>query len=154
MQSAGCSGYFQKECFGTRFHVQLGVLNGQRAGCCATAVDENPVVALALAGERQTEFLAKCKAHGDEADASGGSLLGGEVLRNLPRGTLLDDSVFSKASAVEVVGIGAVGDTGNSVAGLVALDAFGSDFDNGAAEVAANGGARGSQVVNVLPVLR
>lgn len=126
-------------CFCTLLYVQLGVLNGQRTSCCATTVDEDPLIALALTREGQTQLLAERKAHGDKANTSGGGLLRGEVVRNLPRGAFLDDGVFSKASTVEVVGIGAVGDTSNSVAGLVALDAFGSDFDNGAAEVAANG---------------
>lgn len=128
-------------CLCTRFHLQLGVLNSQATSSSATTVDKDPLVALSLTGERQGEFLVERHAHGDNANARSGSLLRGKVLRNLVRGTFLDNGVFSKAAAVEVVGIGTMCDTSDPVADLVALGALGADFDNGAAEVTANGGA-------------
>ena len=128
-------------CVCTRVHLQLGVLNSQATSSSAATVDKNPLVALALTGERQGELLVERHAHGDNANAGSGSLLGGKVVRNLVRGAFLDNGVFSEAAAVQVVGIGTVCDTSDSVADLVALGALGADFDNGAAEVTTNGGA-------------
>jgi hypothetical protein len=139
--------------FGTRVDLQLSVLNSQATSSSATTVDKDPLVALALTRERQGELLVERHAHGDEANASGGSLLEGEVVRDLVGGTLFDDGVLGKAAAVEVVGVGAVCETSDPVAGLVALGAFGADFDDGAAEVAADGRAGGGEVVDVLPEL-
>ena len=133
----------QTICFCTCVHLQLGVLDGQATSSSAATVDKDPLVALALTGERQGELLVERHAHGDNANAGSGSLLGGKVLRNLVRGALLDNGVLSKAAAVEVIGVGTVCDTSDSVAGLVALGALGADFDNLAAEVATDGGARG-----------
>lgn len=78
-------------------------------------------------------------AHGDNANVGSGSLLGGKAVRNLVGGALLDNGVLSEAAAVEVVGIGTVCETSDPVASLVALGALGADFDDGAAEVAADG---------------
>ena len=139
--------------FCTRVHLQLGVLDSQATSSSATTVDKDPLVALALTGERQGELLVERHAHGDNANAGSGSLLGGKVLRNLVRGALLDNGVLGKAAAVEVVGIGTVRETSDSVAGLVTLGALGADFDDSAAEVATDGGAGGCQVVDVLPGL-
>ena len=125
--------------FGTRVDLQLSVLNSQATSSSAATVDKDPLVALALTGERQGELLVERHAHGDNANAGSGSLLGGKVLRNLVRGALLDNGILSKAAAVEVIGVGTVCDTSDSVAGLVALGALGADFDDGAAEVAADG---------------
>lgn len=123
----------------TRVHSQFGVLNSQATSSSATTVDKDPLVALALTGERQSELLVERHAHGDDANAGSGSLLRGKVLRNLVRGAFLDNGVLSKAAAVEVVGIGTVCETSDPVAGLVALGAFGADFDDSAAEVTADG---------------
>jgi hypothetical protein len=126
-------------CKCTRDHLQLSVLNSQATSSSATTVDKNPLVALALTGERQGELLVERHAHGDNANVSSGSLLRGKAVRNLVRGALLDNGVLSEAAAVEVVGIGAVCETSDSVAGLVALGALGANLDDGAAEVAADG---------------
>lgn len=130
-------------CFRDDVYSQFGVLNSQATSSSATTVDKDPLVALALTGERQGELLVERHAHGDDTNASSGSLLRGKVVRNLVRGALLDNGVLSKAAAVEVVGVSAVCETRDPVAGLVTLGAFGADFDDGAAEVAADGGAWG-----------
>lgn len=129
--------------FYTRAHLQFGVLNSQATSSSATTVDKNPLVALALTRERQGELLVERHAHSDDTNASSGSLLRGKVVRNLVRGALLDNGVLSEAAAVEVVGISAVCETRDPVASLVTLGAFGADFDDGAAEVAADGRAWG-----------
>ena len=145
---------FPNDLIHTRPNLQLGVLDSQATSSSATTVDKNPLVALTLTRERQTELLVERQAHGDKTNTSGGSLLRRKVVRDLVRGTLLDNSVLSEAAAVEVVGIGAVCDTGNSVADLVVLGDFRADLDDGAAEVAADGRACCGQVVDVLPVCR
>jgi hypothetical protein len=140
-----------KSCTG--LHIQFGVLNSQATSSSATTINKDPLVALALAGERQTKFLVECHAHGNEANASGGSLLRGEAVRNLVRGAFLDHSVLSEAAAVEIVGIGAVCHASNSVACLVLLGNFRSDFNDSATKIAADGRACRWQVVDVLPEL-
>jgi len=73
----------QKICFCARVHLQLGVLNSQATSSSATTVNKDPLVALALARERQGELLVEGHAHGDDANAGSGSLLRGKVVRNL-----------------------------------------------------------------------
>lgn len=136
MLSAGC---LPDNDPSTRDHLQLSVLDSQATSSSATTVDENPLVTLALTRERQSELLVERHAHSDDSNVGSGSLLRRKAVRNLVRSALLDDGVLSKAAAVEVVGIGAVCETSDPVAGLVALGALGADFDDGAAEIAADG---------------
>jgi hypothetical protein len=134
-------------------HIQFGVLNSQATSSSATTIDKNPLVALALTGERQTELLVERHAHSDKANTSSGSLLRRKTVGDLVRRALLNHSIFGKAAAVEIIGIGAMRHASNSVARLVSLGNFRSDFDDSAAEITADGRACCGKVVDVLPGL-
>lgn len=122
--------------------LQLGELQSKQTRRGATTVDEERHLLLRrLIGPRQAEALIHALTDRRDADAQRGRLLVAQTVGDLDLHVALCDEILGKGAIFVVEGVDTVREAGDAVTLFEGLLDVGADLDDGAAVVAADGGA-------------